>query len=82
MHPPQRPEPIERALAAQPEITVPAIVLHGEANGVTPGMSDRHAGKFRNLVERRTIPRVGHNLPSEAPELVAEAVLTLLKATS
>ena len=74
-------EPIERALAAQPAIAVPTIVLHGEANGVTPGMSDKHRAKFLDLVERRNIPRVGHNLPSEAPQVVAEAVLSLLKAT-
>ncbi len=74
-------DPIEQALAAQPAISVPTIVLHGEANGVTPGMSDKHKTKFLNLVERRNIPRVGHNLPSEAPQVVTEAVLSLLKAT-
>jgi pimeloyl-ACP methyl ester carboxylesterase len=72
-------EPIEVALAAQPSISVPTIVLYGEANGVTPPMSERHRRKFLNLVEDRRIPRVGHNLPSEAPEVVADAVLALLK---
>ena len=75
-------EPIEQALAAQPAISVPTIVLHGEANGVTPGMSDRHRAKFLNLVERRNIPRVGHNLPAEVPQVVAEAVLSLLKISA
>jgi len=74
-------EPIEQALAAQPAIPVPTIVLHGEANGVTPGMSDKHKAKFPRLVERRTIPRVGHNLPAEVPQVVAGAVLSLLKTT-
>jgi pimeloyl-ACP methyl ester carboxylesterase len=74
-------EPIEQALAAQPAIPVPTIVLHGEANGVTPGMSDKHKAKFLRLVERRTIPRVGHNLPAEVPQVVAGAVLSLLKTT-
>jgi pimeloyl-ACP methyl ester carboxylesterase len=74
-------EPIEQALAAQPAISVPTIVLHGEANGVTPGMSDKHRAKFLDLVERRIIPRVGHNLPAEVPQVVAEAVLSLLKTT-
>jgi hypothetical protein len=45
-------------------------------------MSDRHRAKFRNLVERRDIPRVGHNLPSEVPQVVAEAALSLLKISS
>jgi pimeloyl-ACP methyl ester carboxylesterase len=73
--------PIEQALTAQPAIQVPTIVLHGEANGIAREMSDAHRRKFLNLVERRNIPRVGHNLPSEAPQVVAEAVLSLLKAT-
>jgi pimeloyl-ACP methyl ester carboxylesterase len=74
-------EPIERALASQPPIPVPTIILHGEANGIARDMSDAHRRKFLNLVERRNIPRVGHNLPSEAPEIVAAAVLSLLGAT-
>ena len=75
-------EPIEQALAAQPPISVPAIVLHGEANGIAPEMSPKHQSKFLNLVQRRTIPRVGHNLPAEVPKIVAEAVLSLLKKTT
>ena len=72
-------ESIEQALAAQPSISVPTIVLYGEANGVSPPLSDRQRRKFSNLVENRRIPRVGHNLPSEAPDVVADVVLTLLK---
>jgi pimeloyl-ACP methyl ester carboxylesterase len=72
-------EPIEQVLAAQPAISVPTIVLYGEANGVTPPLSARQRPKFPKLVEERRIPRVGHNLPSEAPDVVAEAVLTLLR---
>jgi len=72
-------EPIEQALVAQPPISVPTIVLYGEANGVTPPLSERQRSKFPKLVDERRIPRVGHNLPSEAPEVVADAVLTLLK---
>jgi pimeloyl-ACP methyl ester carboxylesterase len=72
-------EPIEQALTAQPLISVPTIVLYGEANGVMPPLSERQRTKFPKLVEERKIPRVGHNLPSEAPDVVADAVLTLLK---
>ncbi len=75
-------EPLEQALAAQPHITVPAIVLYGEANGVTPPMSDRHRRNFLNLVEERRIPRAGHNLPAEVPDVVADAVLALLRASA
>jgi pimeloyl-ACP methyl ester carboxylesterase len=74
-------ESLEQALAAQPPISVPTIVLHGDANGIAPAMSDRHRRKFLQLVEERRIPRVGHNLPSEVPDIVADAVLTLLKTS-
>ena len=74
-------EPLEAALAAQPPISVPTIVLHGDANGIAPAMSDRHRRKFLNLVEERRIPRAGHNLPSEVPDIVANAVLALIKTS-
>jgi pimeloyl-ACP methyl ester carboxylesterase len=73
-------EPIEQALAAQPPIPVPTIVLHGEANGIARVMTDAQRQKFLKLVDRRDIPRVGHNLPAEVPQVVAEAVLRLLKS--
>ena len=39
--------PIEAALAAQPPITVPTIVLHGEADGVSPvAQSERQCPPF------------------------------------
>ncbi len=72
-------EPIEQALAAQPPIPVPTIVLHGEANGIARAMTDAQRQKFLKLVDRRDIPRVGHNLPAEVPQVVAEAVLRLLR---
>jgi len=74
-------EPIEQALAAQPPIRVPTIVLHGEANGIARTMTDAQRQKFLKLVDRRDIPRVGHNLPAEVPQVVAEAVLRLLKTS-
>ena len=61
-------EPIEQALAAQPPIPVPTIVLHGEANGIARMMTDVQRQKFLKLVDRRDIPRVGHNLPAEVPQ--------------
>jgi pimeloyl-ACP methyl ester carboxylesterase len=73
-------EPTEQALAAQPPIAAPTVVLHGEANGIARAMTDTQRQKFLNLVERRDLPRVGHNLPTEVPHVVAEAVLRLLKA--
>jgi len=71
---------IERQLAAQPSIRVPAIVLQGEAAGTTtPEASAAHAQHFTGPYRRRTIPRVGHNVPQEAPRETAEAVLELVR---
>jgi pimeloyl-ACP methyl ester carboxylesterase len=72
-------ESLERQLAAQPPISVPAIVLHGEGDGVTPpDASLPHARFFAGPYSRRTIPLAGHNLPQEAPAAVSAAVLDLL----
>jgi pimeloyl-ACP methyl ester carboxylesterase len=67
---------IERRLAAKPPITVPAITLHGEGNGVSPpAASAGHARFFTGPYQRRVVPRAGHNLPAEAPKEVAAAAL-------
>ncbi len=73
-------EAIERQLAAQPPIAVPTIVLHGAANGVIPSMwNESH---FTDRAEFRLIPDAGHNLPAEVPDVVANAALELIRATS
>jgi hypothetical protein len=41
------------------------------------GGSERHARFFTGSYERRVIPLVGHNLPQEAPQAFAEAVLAV-----
>jgi pimeloyl-ACP methyl ester carboxylesterase len=72
-------ESIEQRLAAQPKISVPTIVLHGEASGVgPPGQSERHARFFSGPYQRRVIPVAGHYLPAEAPREFAGALLELL----
>jgi pimeloyl-ACP methyl ester carboxylesterase len=75
-------EPIEWRLAAQPRISVPTIVLHGDGSGISPPESSlRHAASFSGPYQRRVIPIAGHNLPQEAPNAVADAVLELIRAT-
>jgi pimeloyl-ACP methyl ester carboxylesterase len=72
-------EALEQRLAAGPPITVPTVVLHGTDNGVTPARgSERHASAFRGPYERRVLPGVGHNVPTEAPREFAGAILSLL----
>jgi pimeloyl-ACP methyl ester carboxylesterase len=72
-------EPTERRLAAQPKIPVPTIVLHGAGDGVNlPDSSATAARFFTGSYQRRIIPVIGHNVPQEAPWVVAAAVLELL----
>ena len=71
-------EDTERRLAAQPRIMVPAIALDGDGDGVVrAGGAAKHADHFGDDYERRVIPKVGHNLPQEAPDEFAGAVLAL-----
>ena len=71
-------EPIERQLSAQPAIRVPTIVLHGEADGVGPAaQSASHARHFTGPYERRVIPRAGHFLPHETPEVMVQTLRDL-----
>jgi len=72
-------EEIERRLAAQPPITVPAIALQGEVDGVLPPeSSEGHARFFTGPYQRRLLSGVGHNPPQEAPTAFAAAVLELI----
>jgi pimeloyl-ACP methyl ester carboxylesterase len=74
-------EPIERRLTAQPTIAVPSIVLHGASSGIQPPAgSETHARNFAGPYQRRVLPKIGHNLPQEAPRAVADAVLELARA--
>ncbi|MEO8165514.1 MAG: alpha/beta hydrolase [Betaproteobacteria bacterium] len=71
-------EDTERRLLAQPSIGMPTIVLHGSGDGVTPAQASAgHDQFFSGPYERRVIPRVGHNLPQEAPQEFAAAILEL-----
>jgi pimeloyl-ACP methyl ester carboxylesterase len=71
---------IERRLAAKPPITVPTMVLHGEADGVAlPQSSEGHARHFTGPYQRRLVPRAGHALPQDAAQAVADAVLELAR---
>lgn len=71
-------EETERLLAAQPAIPVPAITLDGLDDGVMEiGGTARHASRFTGQHEHRQVPGAGHNLPQEAPEAFAEAVMTV-----
>jgi pimeloyl-ACP methyl ester carboxylesterase len=70
---------LEAALAAQPAIGVPTMVLHGEEDGVgSPASSIPRDRLFTRLIERRQIARAGHFLSRENPDEVVAAVLRLI----
>ena len=72
---------IQRRLAALPVITVPAITLDGDGDGVAPATDGTaQATRFAGRRVHRVIPGAGHNLPQEEPEAFAAAVMELVKA--
>jgi pimeloyl-ACP methyl ester carboxylesterase len=67
---------LERQLAGAPDIAVPTITLEGDANGAPHPEPGAYAGKFTGRYEHRTISGgVGHNLPQEAPQAFAQAIV-------
>jgi pimeloyl-ACP methyl ester carboxylesterase len=67
---------LEKRLATAPPITVPTITMEGEANGAIHSPSSAYRNKFSGKYEHRLITGgVGHNLPQEAPEAFAKAVI-------
>jgi len=66
----------EKRLAAGPVINVPTITLEGDANGAPHLEPPAYAKKFLGKYEHRTIKGgIGHNLPQEAPQDFARAVI-------
>jgi len=65
---------IETRLVAQPPITVPAITIDGDADGVNSGTA-HHAHKFTGSHEHRVFAGMGHNMPQERPTEWAQAML-------
>jgi pimeloyl-ACP methyl ester carboxylesterase len=65
----------EKRLAAGPVITVPTITLEGDANGAPHPEAAAYRAKFSGRYAHRTIEGVGHNLPQEAPQAFADAVI-------
>ena len=67
---------LEKRLAEGPVITVPTITLEGDANGAFHPDSSAYAKKFTGKYAHRIIKGgVGHNLPQEAPQAFAKAVI-------
>jgi pimeloyl-ACP methyl ester carboxylesterase len=70
----------EQRLATGPTIGVPTITLEGDANGAPHPDPSAYASKFTGPYAHRLIDEgVGHNLPQEAPEAFALAILDVVR---
>jgi pimeloyl-ACP methyl ester carboxylesterase len=64
-----------------PTISVPTITLEGDANGAGHADPSAYAKKYVGKYEHRDIVGgIGHNLPLEAPEAFAKAIIDVDKA--
>jgi pimeloyl-ACP methyl ester carboxylesterase len=71
---------VERRLAEQPPIPVPSITFDGTDDGVRPSApAELHAHRFTGPRTHGIVPGVGHDMPQEAPERFAGAVLELVE---
>jgi pimeloyl-ACP methyl ester carboxylesterase len=69
---------LERQLATGLTITVPTITLEGDANGAPHPDPDAYAKKFSGKYTHRFLSGgIGHNLPQEAPQAFAQAVIDI-----
>ena len=72
---------LEKRLAEGPVIKVPTITLEGDANGAPHPDPSSYAKKFSGKYAHRLIKGgIGHNLPQEAPQAIAEAVVDVAES--
>jgi pimeloyl-ACP methyl ester carboxylesterase len=65
----------ESKLAAAPDIAVPTITMEGGANGAPHPPPAAYVKKFTGKYAHRDLPGIGHNLPQEAPQAFAQAII-------
>jgi pimeloyl-ACP methyl ester carboxylesterase len=67
---------LEKRLAQAPVITVPTITMEGDANGAPHPDPAAYRNKFSGKYAHRNIEDgIGHNLPQEAPQAFAQAIV-------
>jgi len=72
---------LEKRLAQSPVITVPTITMEGDANGAFHLPPTAYRNKFSGPYEHRDLTGgIGHNLPQEAPQAFAQAVLDVARS--
>jgi pimeloyl-ACP methyl ester carboxylesterase len=71
---------LEQKLATAPSIGVPTITMEGDANGAPHPDAKAYAAKFTGKYAHRAIDGgIGHNLPQEAPQAFAQAVIDVTR---
>jgi pimeloyl-ACP methyl ester carboxylesterase len=71
---------LEKRLAEFPVIAIPTITLEGDANGAPHPDPKVYAKKFSGKHAHRLITGgIGHNLPQEAPQAFADAVIEVAR---
>jgi pimeloyl-ACP methyl ester carboxylesterase len=64
----------EQKLAAAPAIAVPTITIGSDFDGAAAG-GKAYRSKFTGKYEHRTFDGIGHNVPQEAPQPFAKAIM-------
>jgi pimeloyl-ACP methyl ester carboxylesterase len=67
-------QPLEDRLAQRPLVTVPTVTIDGATDPLKPGGTAQHASMFVGRHEHRVVD-AGHNLPQQAPQPFADAVI-------
>ena len=71
---------LEDRLAAVKTVALPTITLEGDANGAPHPAPAAYASRFTGRYEHRALTGgIGHNLPQEAPEAFAQAIVDVSK---
>ncbi|HEX9229691.1 MAG TPA: alpha/beta hydrolase, partial [Arthrobacter sp.] len=60
-------------------ITVPTVVLESGDDGVGGPAATAGRDYFTGPYSQRVLPGIGHNVPQEAPDAFAQAVLSLFE---
>jgi pimeloyl-ACP methyl ester carboxylesterase len=67
---------LEQKLSAGPAITVPAITISSDFDGLAAD-GKSYAGKFTGRYSHQILDGIGHNVPQEAPRIFADAIIAV-----
>jgi pimeloyl-ACP methyl ester carboxylesterase len=72
---------LQKKLDDAPPIAVPTITMEGDANGAPHPPPSAYAKMFSGKYEHRNVTGgIGHNLPQEAPQAFAEAIVNVAES--